>query len=323
MREPKLSARQAKVQISAAMLSPSKGTGRGPDFTPQRYGVNADGAMQYSARWARPRHVRLGDEHRRHRPARLLFPAPRYRRAAIDQSRPPGALAARGWPACARHRLSDALSRPVPRGFRALHRLHAGGAGRVEMADGAADARSLDRSVFNAVAGRRHRSRPFGPCAGTVGRSGRAVARGVAGAGAIGANDRGRSEPAWGMDPHRPYAVRSRPALLALADYAVAAADLVYPGGVGRGLVHAAVRRRLVPALCDGVGARRRGAVAAGCRRAYRGGHQAGLPRDSGKTRTHATHSRVGAGAGAVVDRDAGIGRIAPRDKSTKKVHGR
>ena len=41
---------------------------------------------------------------------------------------------ARG-PAGARARLSDALSRAVPRGLRALHRLHAGGAGRAEMAD--------------------------------------------------------------------------------------------------------------------------------------------------------------------------------------------
>ena len=50
-----------------------------------------------------------------------------------------------------------------------------------------------------------------------------------------------------------------------------------------------------------GVGARRRGAVAAFRRRAYRGSHQAGLSRNPGAPRTHAADSRAGAGAGAVV----------------------
>ena len=78
------------------------------------------------------------------------------------------------------------------------------------------------------------------------------------------------------------------------------------PAGVGRGAVHAAGRQRLVPALGDGMGARRRGAVAAVRRRAYRGGDQAGLSRDPRAPRTHAADSVAAAGAGAVVDGDAG-----------------
>ena len=106
---------------------------------------------------------------------------------------------------------------------------------------------------------------------------------------------------ARGLDAYRQHAFRSRPALFALADHAIAAADLVHADRVGRGAVHAAGRRRLVPALGDGVGARRRGAVAAFRRRSYRGSHQAGLSRDPGAPRTHAADSGAGAGAGAVV----------------------
>ena len=78
------------------------------------------------------------------------------------------------------------------------------------------------------------------------------------------------------------------------------------PASLGRGAVRAAGRQRLVPALGDGVGARRRGAVAAVRRRAYRGSDQAGLSRDPRAPRTHAADSVAGAGAGAVVDGDAG-----------------
>ena len=116
-----------------------------------------------------------------------------------------------------------------------------------------------------------------------------------------GRRDGGDSEPARGVDPHRHHAVRSWPALFALADHAIAAADLVHADGVGRGAVRAAGRGRLVPALGDGVGARRRRAVAAVRRRPYRGSDQAGLSRDPGAPRTHAPHSGAAAGAGAVI----------------------
>ena len=135
------------------------------------------------------------------------------------------------------------------------------------------------------------RPHPAGSCAGNVRRSGRTVARGMAGAGAVRPHDGGHSEPARGVDAHRQHAVRPRPALFALADHAIAAADLVHADGVGRGAVHAAGRRRLVPALGDGVGAGRRGAVAAVRRRSYRGSDQAGLSRDPGAPRTHAADS--------------------------------
>ena len=72
------------------------------------------------------------------------------------------------------------------------------------------------------------------------------------------------------------------------------------PVALERGAVPAAGRPALVPALGDGLGARRRGAVAAVRRRASRRSHQAGLPRDPGAARTHAADSVAGAGAGAV-----------------------
>src|SRR5437879_5707861 len=120
-------------------------------------------------------------------------------------------------------------------------------------------------------------------------------------AGALGAHDGGDPKPARSMDALRRHAVRSWPALFALADHAIAAADLVHADRVGRGIVRAAGARRLVPALGDGVGAGRRGAVVAFRRRSYRGSDQAGLPRDPGAPRAHAAHSGARAGAGALV----------------------
>src|SRR5258706_12259814 len=131
----------------------------------------------------------------------------------------------------------------------------------------------------------------------------------MAGAGAIRPHDGRHSQPAWGVDPHRHHAVRSRPAVFALADHAIAETDLVHADGVGRSTVHASGRGRLVPAVRDGVGARRRGAVAAFRRRPYRGGHQAGLSRHPGAPRTHPADSGAGAGAGAVVNGNGLIDR--------------
>ena len=88
------------------------------------------------------------------------------------------------------------------------------------------------------------------------------------------------------------------------------------PTGVGRGAVRAAGRRGLVPAFGDGVGARRRGVVAAVRRRSYRRSHQAGLSRDPGAPRTHAADSVVAAGAGAIVV-------AAMRDMKPKGGHRR
>ena len=91
---------------------------------------------------------------------------------------------------------ADALSRPVPRGGRALPRLHAGGAGRGEMADRAAGAVGAGRRARAAAAGRRGRPRAAGACAGNVARPHRAAARGLAGAGVGRAVARGGAEPA-------------------------------------------------------------------------------------------------------------------------------
>ena len=64
------------------------------------------------------------------------------------------------WPDAAGQRVLG-LGYPTPylglfrEGFRTLHRLHAGGAGRLEMADGAAGTGDPDRRILNAAAGRR------------------------------------------------------------------------------------------------------------------------------------------------------------------------
>src|SRR5258708_38354291 len=93
--------------------------------------------------------------------------------------------------------------------------------------------------------------------------------------------------------------------------------DLVHADGVGRSAVHAAGRGRLVPALGDGMGARRGGAVAAFRRRPYRGSHQAGLSRDSRAPRTHPADSSAGAGAGAVVNGNGLMDSAVPAKAGT------
>ncbi|MGY4423666.1 hypothetical protein ACVWY2_006115 [Bradyrhizobium sp. JR6.1] len=98
----------------------------------------------------------------------------------------------------------------------------------------------------------------------------------------VGAADRDHPEQARRLDAHRCHAVRPWPALFAGADHPVVAADLVHAGVMGRGAVHAAGAGQLVPALGDGVGAGRCGAVDAVRRCAYRGSEQAGLSRDPG-----------------------------------------
>src|SRR4051794_6271690 len=250
---------------------------------------------------ARPRVVGSAHDRRCYRPAGLLLPAPRHCGAAADQSRHSRALAGCAGAAGTGARISDPLSRPVSRGQRALHRLHAGGAGGTEMADGPADAGIPRRPILIAAAGCERRPHPAGSRAGAIGRSGRAAAGGLAGVGALRTDDCDHPQPARGLDSDRQYAVRAGPALFALADHTPAAPDLVHADGVGRSAVHAAGRRRLVSAVGDCLGAGRRGAVAA-----VRGGShcrsdQAGLSRHSRAPRTHTADPGARAGAGTLV----------------------
>ena len=87
-----------------------------------------------------------------------------------------------------------------------------------------------------------------------------AVARSLARAGAGRAAARRRAQPARAVGAHGHDAVRSRPALFALADHATASRDLVHADRLGRSALRAADRARLVPALGGGVGAHRRDA---------------------------------------------------------------
>ena len=181
-------------------------------------------------------------DHRCHRSPRFLFAAPRHRGAAADQSRHSGR-----WPDAEGQRVLG-LGYPTP--YLGLFREDSerciafmpAAQGVLKWPTGAAGAGDIGRRIFAAAAGCRGRSHPAGSCAGNVRRSRRTAARGVAGAGAVGPDDGGHSEPPRGVDAHRHHAVRSRPALFALADHAIAAADLVHADGVGRGAVHAAGR---------------------------------------------------------------------------------
>ncbi len=110
----------------------------------------------------------------------------------------------------------------------------------------------------------------------------------------------GGAEPPRAVGAHGHDAVRPWPALFAHADQPAAARDLVHADRLGRGLIRAADRARLVPALGRRLGAHRRDAVGAVCRRASGGGDQAGLSGDSGAARTAADRAGAQAGAGAV-----------------------
>ena len=96
-------------------------------------------------------------------------------------------------------------------------------------------------------------------------------------------------------------AVRSWPALFAVANHAAASRNLVYADRLGRGAVRAADPARLVLALRRGVGARRRDARFAVRRRPYRRSDQTGLSRHPGAAAREASPgSRARTGAGAV-----------------------
>ena len=95
-----------------------------------------------------------------------------------------------------RHRLHHALSRHFPRGGGALSRLHAGLAGRGEMAVEPAGARGARRRDRIAADRRRGRPRAARACARNGGRSGYAAARSVARPVGERAAARGRAEPA-------------------------------------------------------------------------------------------------------------------------------
>src|SRR5689334_9793729 len=69
----------------------------------------------------------------------------------------------------------------------------------------------------------------------------------------------------------------------------------------------------MVPALGDGLGTHRGGALSAVCRGAYRGGDQTGVSGDSGAARAPPPRPRPRTGAGALAGRCAGVG-AKPRD---------
>ena len=159
------------------------------------------------------------------------------------------------------HRLCDALSRPVPRGGGALPRLHAGGAGRGEMAVGAADARRAGRRDSTCRC-RMPRSTACCSCMRSKWRTTpaallREVWRVLAAGGrllAVVPNRRG----VWARIDTTPFG-HGRPYSRSQIT-ASAARDLVHADRLGRGALRAADRARLVPALGGRLGAHRRDA---------------------------------------------------------------
>ena len=130
----------------------------------------------------------------------------------------------------------DALSRSVSRGGGTLPRLHAGRAGRGEMADRPARPRRAGRRTR--AAARRCGGRPgaAGACAGNGARSRSVAARSLARAGRGRPAARRDAEPARRVGAHRHDAVRPRPALFALADHALLRETWFTPTGWGEAL---------------------------------------------------------------------------------------
>src|SRR5450830_341455 len=243
--------------------------------------------------------VVLGHVDRCRGPAQFLRPAPG--RGGPPLRRPRHSRTVEGYrrPARARRRLCHALSRSVPRGGRTLPRLHAGRAGRGEMADraaGALGAGGRKRAAASRLGGR---SRDPGARAGNDQRSGRAAARGLARAGVGRAAAGGGAEPARPVGAHGHDPIWSWPALFAFADQSALARDLVHADRMERGALRAADRARLVFALSRGLGAHRGDAVGAVRRRAHGGSDQAGLPRDPRAPRQTPAGAGARAGAGA------------------------
>src|SRR5262245_10562602 len=158
---------------------------------------------------------KMGHVLRRRRPARVLQPAARHRGAPLRRPRHPGALGGYARTARARGRLCDALSRAVSRGGGAPPRLHAGGAGRGEVAVGQSDAHRAGRRVRAAARRFLGRSRAARACARDVARRAEPLARGLACAGGRRAADGGGAEPARPVGADRYHAVRAWPALFA------------------------------------------------------------------------------------------------------------
>src|ERR1043166_7321207 len=75
----------------------------------------------------------------RRRPEELLCPAAGHGRAPLRRPRHPPALEGYARTARRRHRLRDAVPRPLPRGGGTLPRLHASGARGSEVAVGASE----------------------------------------------------------------------------------------------------------------------------------------------------------------------------------------
>ena len=102
------------------------------------------------------------------------------------------------------------------------------------------------------------------------------------------------------MGAHGHDAVRPRPALFALADFALAAGDIVHPDVLGGSALHAADRPRLALSVGGRLGARRPHHLGAVRRRPHRRGDEAGVPRDPGPPRKAPLRPRAGARACAV-----------------------
>ncbi len=100
------------------------------------------------------------------------------------------------------------------------------------------------------------------------------------------------------------------------ADHPSAARNLVHADRLGRGAVRAADRARLVPALGRGVGAHRRDAFGAVCRRPHRRSDQTGLSRHPGAAR----EAPPGAGAQPVLIPSPGAAALSRFDWRVERL---
>ncbi len=219
-------------------------------------------------------------------------------------------------PVDARHRLCHAVSGHVPRGMRALARLHAGRAGGDALAFRRADASAalVDETELPLRGGAIDRIiavhlLEMMPDAQEVLRE---VWRVLAQDGrllCIVPSRRG----IWARTEEQ--SLRPWPTVLAHPDHRPAARGAVHAGGLGRGAHHTPLARNWFLRSASGVGAGRLEAVAALRRRAHRRGDQASLQARRQQAPLAPQGAQAGAGAGARPAAGRVKGRPSCRDR--------
>src|SRR3954453_2538607 len=278
-------------EVAEPLIQPS--LTRGPP-SPAGEKERATAVSQRARAWHNPPYVP-----RRRRPALVLFLGPRQGRAPLRLAAHPRAMEELHRPLADGDRLCLPLSRFVRARGGAGACLHAGGAGRGELALLRPPRLGAGRGDDDAAAQCLHRPRARRACAGVRGASARTARGNLAHPDARRAHGADRAEPHGALGAVRHDAVRPRAALFARAAARAHARVPVLADLLGRGALRAALCRALSPAARGLLRAARRALLAARRRRAYRRGDEAGLPANRRAARRAAGGAPARAGAGA------------------------